>query len=29
VGRLLRVLPNAAFDRLLAGRPRKSRRGAG
>jgi NAD(P)-dependent dehydrogenase (short-subunit alcohol dehydrogenase family) len=29
VGRLLRVLPNAAFDRLLAGRPRKSRRDAG
>ena len=25
VARLLRVLPNALFDRLLAGRPRKAR----
>ncbi|MCH7345417.1 SDR family oxidoreductase [Pelomonas sp. CA6] len=29
VARLLRVLPNAWFDRLLAGRPRKHRQGAG
>jgi short-subunit dehydrogenase len=27
VARLLRVLPNALFDRVLAGRPRKHRRG--
>jgi hypothetical protein len=27
VARLLRVLPNALFDRLLAGRPRKHRQG--
>ena len=27
VARLLRLLPNAVFDRLLAGRPRKRRRG--
>jgi short-subunit dehydrogenase len=29
VARLLRALPNAWFDRLLAGRPRKHRRGEG
>ncbi|MBE7419779.1 MAG: SDR family oxidoreductase [Ideonella sp.] len=28
VAKLLRLLPNAWFDRLLAGRPRKARRGA-
>ena len=27
VGRLLKLLPNALFDRLLAGRGRKPRRG--
>jgi hypothetical protein len=27
VARLLRALPNAVFDRLLAGRPRKRRQG--
>jgi NADP-dependent 3-hydroxy acid dehydrogenase YdfG len=27
VAKILRLLPNAVFDRLLAGRPRKSRRG--
>ena len=29
VAKLLRLLPNALFDRLLAGRPRKPRRAAG
>lgn len=29
VARLLRLLPNALFDRLLAGRPRKHRQGEG
>jgi short-subunit dehydrogenase len=29
VAKLLRLLPNAMFDRLLAGRPRKPRRAAG
>lgn len=29
VAKLLRVLPDAAFDRLLAGRPRKHRQGEG
>ena len=28
VAKLLRLLPNALFDRLLAGRPRKHRQGA-
>ena len=28
MARLLRALPNALFDRLLAGRPRKRRQGA-
>jgi hypothetical protein len=28
MAKLLRLLPNAAFDRLLAGRPRKPRRSA-
>jgi short-subunit dehydrogenase len=27
VAKLLRLLPNAVFDRLLAGRPRKNRQG--
>ncbi len=27
VAKLLRVLPNAVFDRVLAGRPRKHRQG--
>jgi short-subunit dehydrogenase len=27
VAKLLRALPNAVFDRLLAGRPRKHRQG--
>jgi short-subunit dehydrogenase len=27
VARLLRLLPNAVFDRVLAGRPRKHRQG--
>ncbi|MBS0402004.1 MAG: short-chain dehydrogenase, partial [Proteobacteria bacterium] len=26
--KLLRLLPNALFDRVLAGRPRKARQGA-
>jgi short-subunit dehydrogenase len=29
VAKLLRVLPNALFDRVLAGRPRKHRQGEG
>ena len=29
VGKLLRILPDALFDRLLAGRPRKHRQGGG
>ena len=29
VAKLLRVLPNSLFDRLLAGRPRKHRQGKG
>jgi len=29
VAKLLRLLPNAWFDRLLQGRPRKHRRGEG
>jgi hypothetical protein len=27
VARLLRAMPNALFDRMLAGRPRKRRQG--
>jgi hypothetical protein len=27
VAKLMRLLPNALFDRVLAGRPRKRRRG--